>query len=1237
MPEVNKHQSQSTRESSWAESTFLLELLLRAERRRPRLDRRRVQEILDEAKVPVKVVDLEQRYWLRFVLDQAEIPSGLSMEICRSVAPMAGDEPTIVPEPELTALKLIYDARYDQGAPYWLTKDNAERLYLAHKGANRRMPSLEELIALRVLVPAQIDGVEGYDLLLGDDAWRAEGNRILARYWDELSHDASFASDQERFVAWLGPAAETTFDEDVAAEIDPAYREAFLTSVRERVLSEPDLLDPIKEPERIRWELQDVQYAAMSIEPVPNRKAGLLALYDWWHNRSFATVRHEARHLLNLLITLALTQEPAVRAVEFLDASWERPYLMYRISSILRWSGRESIANLLANLPTMALGMRLLDELELSESPAAVWTGQTTRNTEIAAQRKILWGEAIRVLLGTLFLTSAEPRSKAAALGEILIRSAKNTLRRMGDLETEKVYRYSANERLEMLFDELQKTAHELVLPLASELHTFLSRRASEKHLLSVAFESMPVPEIRILMWLLRILLLHDRGTASPIKPIVVAETIVSLYLTELERWITSDRSQVVSWLNDVPEAVFLPWADVAIVLHKVGDIGRLITPGSIDFGAHIKTAASNAQSLGDDEHGIISNSLVRAWANKERLHVRVLMMIHQRLRKLPLDPAYDLSQDECEALRGRVEGRLRAIIKDGASRATVPVPYLESDRGLTAQVVQCFNHFSATIRDVAFSEWIAAEVDPTVLLVIIEEALPLNARERATARLGELDIDRFLDEQFWISRIKQLAETANSAGQVAIAEKVLAWSEEHLRAESTQGNWELFAYRMRLMIAYQKRELDTLEKLAQPSKLEKYRFGEDTEDLDPSNTRSFYRALLLMETDPDESRRIFDRLLQQRPGRAAYAINRFAASINIARNLLDPAARRRASIKALHEWNAVRPSIPASSLADFNQNVAFLLLTAFADAEEYDDFDATWATLRAEQRANIDFIELGITNARHRGLHDRVNEILSFARPYYRDLHGKLDARFAALDQSASNTSANVAAHAVTTPGDEGGMLRQKYNDLRNAHAVVAVAAVGERKDIELHEYLYERLVEVGTELLEREAVFTDLKGEDKHNDVLVSFLKMRVRFLNWTVPDQPRGGKTLTGKEAGRRDWLVVDPYNPIAIFEGLCLTYVNTNKINEHVQKAAVEYNPNDLPFVYIVAYYDGKNWSDFGTGYGDHVRAIQIHGVSPVESQLVVPPIQGNIKVIRLVYNRQGVPLIVYHMLLNVGRN
>ena len=105
----------------------------------------------------------------------------------------------------------------------------------------------------------------------------------------------------------------------------------------------------------------------------------------------------------------------------------------------------------------------------------------------------------------------------------------------------------------------------------------------------------------------------------------------------------------------------------------------------------------------------------------------------------------------------------------------------------------------------------------------------------------------------------------------------------------------------------------------------------------------------------------------------------------------------------------------------------------------------------------------------------------------------------------------------------------------------------------------------------------------ENVLNDALKNHLGMV-----YDVCDQTRQGVSETGNSSGAVDLLICQDSFPVAIIEALKLNSVNKSSIQRHINKLLVNYDPNGLPYAFLIAYYTEKAFSSFCTSFEDYIR-------------------------------------------------
>lgn len=87
--------------------------------------------------------------------------------------------------------------------------------------------------------------------------------------------------------------------------------------------------------------------------------------------------------------------------------------------------------------------------------------------------------------------------------------------------------------------------------------------------------------------------------------------------------------------------------------------------------------------------------------------------------------------------------------------------------------------------------------------------------------------------------------------------------------------------------------------------------------------------------------------------------------------------------------------------------------------------------------------------------------------------------------------------------------------------------------------------------------------------------------------VKDQTRHGPSSTGKRSGNVDLLLTKDGKEIAIFEAMKLSSFSRGYIDEHINKALINYNALGTP-TFIVVYYNSPNFGDFWIKYYEYIK-------------------------------------------------
>ena len=164
------------------------------------------------------------------------------------------------------------------------------------------------------------------------------------------------------------------------------------------------------------------------------------------------------------------------------------------------------------------------------------------------------------------------------------------------------------------------------------------------------------------------------------------------------------------------------------------------------------------------------------------------------------------------------------------------------------------------------------------------------------------------------------------------------------------------------------------------------------------------------------------------------------------------------------------------------------------------------------------------------------------------------------------------------------------------------------------------------------------DEKGskEDIRNDCIRNFLRAR----NYCVSDQSRSGVGSGGRRAGELDMDIrLEPDAPWTIYEALNISgTADKSKWNEHLHKLLINYNPNGLPFLFLVSYLEcsRKEFPQIADAFENHMQWHDPKDCERVQNSFSsLNEDHGQfIRMAKCTYYC-GVPTTVYHICVRLG--
>lgn len=153
---------------------------------------------------------------------------------------------------------------------------------------------------------------------------------------------------------------------------------------------------------------------------------------------------------------------------------------------------------------------------------------------------------------------------------------------------------------------------------------------------------------------------------------------------------------------------------------------------------------------------------------------------------------------------------------------------------------------------------------------------------------------------------------------------------------------------------------------------------------------------------------------------------------------------------------------------------------------------------------------------------------------------------------------------------------------------------------------------------------------SEDERNDYIGDILGA----IGYTVKDQTRRGSSSTGKNSGEIDIFVSRDGLPFTVVEAMNLDSVDTNTINEHLDKL-FSYDTSGNKFNVCLSY---VKVSDFSSFWGKYCIHVSNHNYpSPIlSSDTSIDNDYGysESRIMKTIHNRSGKTVNLYHICVRI---
>lgn len=176
----------------------------------------------------------------------------------------------------------------------------------------------------------------------------------------------------------------------------------------------------------------------------------------------------------------------------------------------------------------------------------------------------------------------------------------------------------------------------------------------------------------------------------------------------------------------------------------------------------------------------------------------------------------------------------------------------------------------------------------------------------------------------------------------------------------------------------------------------------------------------------------------------------------------------------------------------------------------------------------------------------------------------------------------------------------------------------------------IYNDILSICENLCNNKTYTYDLQ-ENTINDYIRDMLKAKGKY---EVLDQTRHGISVSGKDAGEVDLLLKEEQKEVAIIEGLKLDSVNGKYIQEHIDKAVVNYNALGTP-TFIIAYVKTANFLDFWNRLCVYLNEYK-YPFTVRKNLQQITSINAAVKSAIIILSKDGYDFPLYFLAVNIGK-
>ncbi|MDX9805619.1 MAG: hypothetical protein RBT87_07315 [bacterium] len=541
----------------------------------------------------------------------------------------------------------------------------------------------------------------------------------------------------------------------------------------------------------------------------------------------------------------------------------------------------------------------------------------------------------------------------------------------------------------------------------------------------------------------------------------------------------------------------------------------------------------------------------------------------------------------------------------------------------LTTLLYRSANYFAEDKQIKFFKEFFANSIDIERMLKAINILDLKNVKEIISERIKEIKVADFIKSANWITELEQaLIEAVNSEQYWAIAKPLIEEVQtHHIKRKTVDAHFNSFMFEIKLLLAYKEKDWGTLFNLEIPKSENIY-----PRNFSNENLKKFYIAIYKIYNDKNytEGINMLKLLSESNPQDVKYSLNLYSAQILEAN---EKGLSKEIFIKANAEWEKfvenLKEEDEKKKLLDYSEAVDSNKLFYYVSTEDSVRFDQTISKLSKRYLYDEDLIPVIYKFYKKRDLHEFAYDYLTKSEHYLRELNKEISPTINDLIEKSKSEK---------LPG-----LKSSFNEIVNLIPKdipsVTPDCINNKRNLAMF-ILNELILALVTLLKKRVAAKNIL--EDQYNDFIQAVLVPRFAIWGWSIPDQPRTGKSGGIKDAGNADLVLESGGKNFALIEAL--KFGGSKYTEKHILKC--EKYDGTINRYYIIVYHlkksenFDKNWEK----YKKDVLRIEYPATFPIKKEEGFIDISNEFEDVRnfkIAKTLHGEGVEMFHIMINLG--